>query len=90
MLPKEAVITQSSVKPLLLVGYFPKLKAQYPAASGEPWRLPFSTANPRLKKYLARDALVLRTGTSVEVSSDAVPFSCPGKFDFDLGLLPIE
>ena len=88
MLPAETPVVKPLLKPLLLTKYLSGLKAEYPVVPAEPSRPPFGTADMHLKKYLGNDALVLRTGTSLEVSSDVIPFTCPGVLSFDLGLLP--
>jgi len=79
-----------SQQALSLMGYLPAMKASYPDAPVDPLRAPFGAADFHLRKYLGTDALVLRAGTVVETDSDKIPFPCPGKLDFSLGLLPSD
>lgn len=88
--PAQPGGNESAQQSLSLVKYFSKLKADYPDTHAMTPRPAFATADMHLKKYLGGDALVLRTGTSVVASSDVIPFACPGKLSFDLGLLPAD
>jgi hypothetical protein len=88
--PAQAAGDQSYRQTLSLLGYLAKFRAQYPAAPVDPLRAPVGPADAHLKKYLGGDALVLRTGTVVEMASDTIPFACPWKLDFSLGLLPSD
>ena len=90
LLPAQPPTEGRLQQPLSLTRYLPELKAGYPATPADPSRPAFGTADMHLKKYLGTDALVLRTGTSLQVASGVIPFACPGVFSFDLGLLPAD
>lgn len=90
VLPATAPEPKVSANAVLLTGYFPALKATFPDEKRPSWRLPFTRADERLKKYLDVDALVMATDTTMTFASDAVPFRCPGHMSFWLGLLPVD
>lgn len=90
LLPAETVDRRPPAGMVFLPGHFDALKATAPARPMEPWRRAFATADERLKKYLDSDALVISTGTTVELSSTTLPFACPGGMRFNLGFLPID